>query len=406
MKKRGVINRIEKHYKFLGILLLFVIGIIAITAAPVGTKPIPGHNGSQIQPGTILGDRMADNLNLTGNVSINDILNVKGSNVGIGTTNPATMLHIGTGSNPGTLRIVANYTTASTIQIRDKDNTLYGADMGLSSTGGDFVIGRLDGGALTEAFRIQRSSGNVGIGTTSPTTALDVVGVISPREATKTLYGGMVTEVSSQVIDFGMNEGSANRFGGAYNSSIQGGMFMIDTRAGQPLFHFWGRQAGTAGASGTELMSITNSGNVAILGVLSKGSGSFLIDHPLDPKNKVLRHSFVESPDMINIYNGNIFTDNRGYAIVKLPEYFEALNKDFKYQLTVMGDFAQMIVSEEIKNNEFVIRTDKPNMKVSWQVTGVRQDAFAQANPIVVEEEKGENNEFISGEYIHPDVFE
>jgi len=88
MKKRGVINRIEKHYKFLGILLLFVIGIIAITAAPVGTKPIPGHNGSQIQPGTILGDRMADNLNLTGNVSINDILNVKGNDVGIGTTNP------------------------------------------------------------------------------------------------------------------------------------------------------------------------------------------------------------------------------------------------------------------------------------------------------------------------------
>jgi len=71
-------------YKFLGILLLFVVGIIAITAAPVGTKPIPGHNGSQIQPGTILGDRLADNLNLTGNVSINDVLFIKGSKIGVG----------------------------------------------------------------------------------------------------------------------------------------------------------------------------------------------------------------------------------------------------------------------------------------------------------------------------------
>jgi len=82
---------IEPKYKFLGILLLFVIGIIAITAAPVGTKPIPGHNGSQIQPGTILGDRMADNLNLTGNVSISDVLNVNG-NVNItGTINGRTI---------------------------------------------------------------------------------------------------------------------------------------------------------------------------------------------------------------------------------------------------------------------------------------------------------------------------
>ena len=75
-------KRIEPKYKFLGILLLFVIGIIAITAAPVGTKPIPGHNGSQIQPRTILGDRMADNLNLTGNVSI-DSLTVNGVTGGV-----------------------------------------------------------------------------------------------------------------------------------------------------------------------------------------------------------------------------------------------------------------------------------------------------------------------------------
>jgi hypothetical protein len=83
--------------------------------------------------------------------------------------------------------------------------------------------------------------------------------------------------------------------------------------------------------------------NVSIGGSLSKGSGSFRIDHPLDPANKYLYHSFVESPDMMNVYNGNVVTDKNGRATVALPDYFEALNRDFRYQLTVVGQFAQAI---------------------------------------------------------------
>ena len=74
-----------------------------------------------------------------------------------------------------------------------------------------------------------------------------------------------------------------------------------------------------------------------VTGTLSKGSGTFKIDHPLDPANKFLSHSFVESPDMMNIYNGNVTTDAGGEAIVELPDYFEALNRDPRYQLTVIG---------------------------------------------------------------------
>lgn len=73
-------------------------------------------------------------------------------------------------------------------------------------------------------------------------------------------------------------------------------------------------------------------GRVAVLGTLSKGGGSFKIDHPLDPANKTLSHSFVESPDMLNIYNGNVTTDADGFATVTLPDWFEALNRDFRYQ--------------------------------------------------------------------------
>ncbi len=129
-------------------------------------------------------------------------------------------------------------------------------------------------------------------------------------------------------------------------------------------------------------------GNTHVTGALTKASGAFKIDHPLDPANKYLQHSFVESPDMMNIYNGNVTTDADGQAVVKLPDWFEALNRDFRYQLTVVGQFAQAIVSEKVSGNKFRIMTDKPNVEVSWQVTGIRKDKFAEDNRIKIEEDK------------------
>ncbi len=143
-------------------------------------------------------------------------------------------------------------------------------------------------------------------------------------------------------------------------------------------------------------------GDVSVSGNLSKGGGSFKIDHPLDPENKYLYHSFVESPDMKNIYDGDITTDANGEATVELPDWFEALNRDFRYQLTVIGAFAQAIVAEKIKGNHFRIKTNAPNIEVSWQVTGIRQDAYANRHRIPVEEAKPENER---GAYLHPDSF-
>ena len=143
-------------------------------------------------------------------------------------------------------------------------------------------------------------------------------------------------------------------------------------------------------------------GNLAIAGQIFKSGGGFMVDHPLDPRNKYLRHSFVESPDMLNVHNGNVTTDANGEAIVSLPDYFESLNEDFRYQLTVIGRFAQAIVGQEIRNNQFTIKTDQPRVKVSWQVTGIRRDPWAVANRIVVEEEKAAEDK---GRYLHPELW-
>ena len=87
---------------------------------------------------------------------------------------------------------------------------------------------------------------------------------------------------------------------------------------------------------------------------------------------------------------------------MQLPEWFEALNAEFRYQLTVIGQFAQAIVGRKIENNRFEISTSAPNVEVSWQVTGVRQDAYAKANPLLVEQEKEAR---LRGFYIHPELY-
>jgi hypothetical protein len=146
-----------------------------------------------------------------------------------------------------------------------------------------------------------------------------------------------------------------------------------------------------------------NAPSVNVTGSLTKGSGTFKIDHPLDPQGKYLYHSFVESPDMMNVYNGNVVLSAFGEATVELPDWFEALNREFRYQLTCIGGFAPVFVADEIVGNRFRIAGGRPGLKVSWQVTGIRHDAYAEANRVQVEVEKGPNER---GRYLHPKAFE
>jgi hypothetical protein len=106
---------------------------------------------------------------------------------------------------------------------------------------------------------------------------------------------------------------------------------------------------------------------------------------------------------MMNIYNGNVTLDKKGQATVKMPDYFSALNREFRYQLTAIGaPGPNLYVAQEITSNQFKVAGGKPGMKVSWQVTGVRKDAYANANRVVaVEEKKGRER----GAYLHPELF-
>jgi hypothetical protein len=132
------------------------------------------------------------------------------------------------------------------------------------------------------------------------------------------------------------------------------------------------------------------------------GTKDFMIDHPLDPENKYLFHASIESSEVLNIYSGNVVTDANGDAVVTLPDWFEVLNKDLRYQLTVIGTFAQAMVAGEVKDHRFAIKTSAPGVKVSWQVTGVRSDAMMRKHPFKVEEDKPG---FERGTYLAPEAF-
>jgi hypothetical protein len=131
-------------------------------------------------------------------------------------------------------------------------------------------------------------------------------------------------------------------------------------------------------------------GNVTITGSFSvSGAKGFRIDHPLQPKKKWLHHAAVESDVMKNLYDGIASLNSDGEAVVSLPSWFEALNKDIRYQLTPIGAPGPSLhIAREIRGGKFRIAGGKPRAKVSWQVTGVRKDAWASTYPFVTEVSK------------------
>jgi len=216
-------------------------------------------------------------------------------------------------------------------------------------------------------------------------------------------YGtGVLGVQGSGTDDYHWKAGVAGR------SHSTNGNGVVGYSTGADATGVYGEANSGAGAYGVWGVSTSGyagffSGNVRVEGNLSvTGMKQFVIDHPLDPANKYLYHAAVESPYMMNIYNGNVTTDVHGDATVTLPDYFEALNRDFRYQLTVIGQLAQAIVASEIKGNQFAIKTDKPKVKVSWQVTGIRHDPYAERHPMQVEENKSAQER---GTYLDPSAY-
>ncbi len=210
--------------------------------------------------------------------------------------------------------------------------------------------------------------------------------------------------------NFGVTSGSGGGGGGGGDGDFAGA-----TGGAGALYGGGGGGDGTSGANGivvityatTEASHLTFSGNVKfagdlrISGALSKSSGTFAIDHPLDPANKILFHSFVESPEAKNLYDGIAVFNKDGRAIIKLPSYFGALNGKFRYQFFPLDQsMPNLYIKDEVKNNQFSIAGGVPGGRVSWQVTGVRHDPYILLHPIINTVKKGPGTIVKKGECI------
>lgn len=380
-------------------------------AGPTGAQGPQGPAGPTYTAGS--GISIAANvISATDNSATNELqtLSIAGNNLTISNGNTVTLPAGGGGGLSGTTNYLVKFTGAN--------------------TGGNSSMYELNNkvglGLLAPAAKLDVLAGNadsIGIKVTSSYAAQIGNGIIMADytgAADLNHFGIVGSSIPSLTGENGVGVNGNGAFcgvsGAAYSTSVAAGSLTIGTigQANSDADNSVGIYGvsdmfavgplTSIGVYGSAAGGVNNfaglfDGDVSVNGFLTKLGGTFKIDHPLDPANKYLYHSFVESPDMMNVYNGNITTDANGEAIVELPDYFNALNKDYRYQLTVIGTFAQAIVAKKVVNNQFVIKTNQPNVEVSWQVTGIRNDAYAQAHRVVPEVEK-EN--FNKGKYLAP----
>jgi len=357
------------------------------TAAPISkAQTTTKKAASAAQPAVACTNVTSDGTATVNSISMfttacnlqSSVISQVAGNLGVGTSSPAVALDI-VGNNAG-MRLSGTGTHQVTVTGlssgrlgQDATGFFFSSD-----TNGKVIKFLTNNGTLNEWMRIT-SAGNVGIGTATPANKLDVV---APAAG--------ATGLSVQATDLT----TANTAVSGLANGLNGAGVFGEAENGNLAFGVWGRSAsGVAGQF---------DGKVNVTGTLTKAGGSFKIDHPIDPSNQYLYHSFVESPDMKNIYDGVVNLDRQGEAVVQLPAWFGALNKEFRYQLTCIGGFAPVYIAEEISENRFKIAGGNPGMKVSWMVTGIRQDAWANAHRIPVEEEKPPRER---GYYLHPELY-
>ncbi|HWN99084.1 MAG TPA: hypothetical protein VNS63_07405 [Blastocatellia bacterium] len=263
-------------------------------------------------------------------------------------------------------------------------------------------------------------SGGSGSGTGTEGISFSGVGVLGSSSHSDGVLGQSGTGIGvhgiSKVIDapavFGENAnngtgvlGSSNLGAGVHGISNLNFGLLGESSSGTGVVGIASDGDGVFGHGGQGLSAGNFQGDVRVNGDLNvTGQKSFKIDHPLDPENKYLVHAAIESSEVKDLYDGVVTLDQNGEAVVKLPEWFQALNKDFRYSLTSIGTpGAGLYIAEEVADNHFRIAGGAPLAKVSWQVTGIRNDAYMKKHPMQVEVDKPEKER---GHYLQPELYD
>lgn len=277
------------------------------------------------------------------------------------------------------------------------------------------VYGLVTGQGSVAVLGVSTSSANVGVrGTAIGADSWGIHGVSQGTNGVGLVGHGKWSGLDATGEIYGLETRSSTPNG--YGINAAGGIIGVFAKAsdaaGRGLYG-----EGYVGVEGFSNSSATSSagvygrgGNYAgffngattVLGAFSASSKNFRIDHPQNPANQYLQHASIESDQMLNLYSGNVTLDSEGRGKVSLPIWFELLNHNFSYQLTPLGAGSSLYIAAEIKNGQFEIAGGLANQRVCWLVTGVRQDAWAKANPLEVEKAKLGSEQ---GTYLHPELY-
>lgn len=196
-----------------------------------------------------------------------------------------------------------------------------------------------------------------------------------------------------------------NAYGGAYEQtrlgSVRRGMALALKQTGANAENtgiaFCCGSSGTATDALFERMVLNHQGNLSIVGALSKGSGTFKIDHPLDPENKHLIHGFVEAPRYDLIYRGSVkLVDGVGVVNIDLASNmtegtFAALTQNVQVVSLNNYDGFGRVRAGKVVDGKFHIYAEDPTSsdEIAWVVMGERNDEFIRERDPWVEKGVG-----------------
>ena len=69
-------------------------------------------------------------------------------------------------------------------------------------------------------------------------------------------------------------------------------------------------------------------------------------------------------------YHGEVWTDARGLATVRLPDEAAPLEPPLEYELRDLEPRSSAHVTAELERGRFTIATEQPHVKVAWRISG------------------------------------
>jgi hypothetical protein len=278
-------------------------------------------------------------------------------------------------------------------------------------------------GIVSSANNAAAGTGVIGAGNNVGYTALTTGGGGAFTGSSNGVYAKATAATGTGVIGIGNNVTTIPAYsggsGGAFTGTVCGVAGYASTAA-NTTNGVYGSYTGGGAFNGVGVYGYSWPNNNYGIGVYGMGrkygvfsSGAFggtgakyfVIDHPMDPENKILKHAAIESPEVLNMYRGNIVLNDDGEANIQLPDYFMSININFSYDLTPVGRPApDLYIKYEIDDaGKFTISGGNPNQKISWVVYAERNDLYMRQEGIRAVEIAKE--EWEKGKYLMPELY-